>query len=392
MLIIKTLEIPRSYTYSVNNMEHEKKLSAGTGSSITVNTCQVCENSDLKSALFLGYLPPVNQMRFIGDQPHEQPSYPAEMLYCPECELVQIGCIVDPQILFPADYPYTSGTTRILHQNFTDLSEESRSLLELTQDDLVIDVGSNDGTLLSKFQGKTKVLGIEPTDAGKLAIDKGIETITAYFTPQVATDVQQGHGAASLVTAANCFAHIEDVHSIVEGVMNMLQPDGVFINESHYLVPLLDTLQYDTIYHEHLRYYSLTSLSNLFSMHGLEIIHAKHIPSHGGSIRVYAARKGTHEKQDSVKAIMQAEKDRGPMSDQLDAFKTQVVQSKLKLNSLLSDIKERGERVIGISAPSRASTLANYIGLDDGIIDYIVEIEGSKNWPLLTGNINPGHQ
>lgn len=356
----------------------QPKLAAGTGSSVLVERCQICDSPDLHSALFLGYLPPVNQMRPTGERPHEQPSYPAEFLYCKTCELVQLGLIVDPEILFPPDYPYTSGTTRVLHENFADLAKESAALLGLGPSDLVIDIGSNDGTLLSKFKPNHRVLGIEPTDAGKIAVANGIETVTAYFTPAAAAKVRSSHGVARVVTAANCFAHIENVHAIVDGVISLLGDDGVFISESHYLIALLETVQYDTIYHEHLRYYSLTSLKYLLEMHGLELIHARTIPSHGGSFRAYAARKGTRSVNPSVAAMLQAERARGPMLEQLKRFKERTVASKLGLHALMRDIKGKGERVVGVSAPSRASTLAHYAGLDDGLLDYIVEIKGSR--------------
>ena len=155
-------------------------------------------------------------------------------------------------------------------------------MFELSDKDLVIDIGSNDGTLLSNFKnGGQRVLGIEPTDVGDIANQRGIPTIKRYFGPDTARQVRREHEPASVVTAANCFAHMEDVHAIVDGIIELLKPDGVFISESHYLVPLLDTLQYDTIYHEHLRYYSLTSLKYLLEMHDLEVFHAKPIPSHG---------------------------------------------------------------------------------------------------------------
>ncbi|MGH7659312.1 MAG: class I SAM-dependent methyltransferase [Vulcanimicrobiaceae bacterium] len=354
------------------------RLAAGTGSSVLVETCQVCDSANLQSALFLGFLPPVNQMRPIGERPNEQPSYPAELLYCPNCELVQLGLIVDPEILFPLDYPYTSGTTRVLHENFADLAAESAALLQLGSEDLVVDIGSNDGTLLSKFKPSHRVLGIEPTDAGKIAVANGIETVQAYFTPEAASKVRASHGSARVVTAANCFAHIENVHAIVEGIVSLLAPDGVFISESHYLMALLDTVQYDTIYHEHLRYYSLTSLKYLLEMHGLELIHSRTIPSHGGSFRAYAARKGTRNAQPSVAAMLNSERKRGPMPEQLQTLKRRTAASKLGLHALMNDIKRRGERIVGVSAPSRASTLASYVALDDGLIDYIIEIKGSK--------------
>jgi hypothetical protein len=198
--------------------------------------------------------------------------------------------------------------------------------------------------------------------------------------------VKAKHGAAKVVTAANCFAHIEDVHAIVEGILEMLAPDGVFISESHYLIPLLDKLQYDTIYHEHLRYYSLASLSHLLAMHGLEVFHARPIPTHGGSIRVYAARKGTRAVQASVQQMLAAEPRGDAMRARLDKFRNEVMLSKLRLYALLRDIKEKGGRIVGISAPSRASTLVNYVGLEESIIDYVCEIEGS----LKIGKCMPG--
>src|SRR5471030_999011 len=160
---------------------------------------------------------------------------------------------------------------------------------------LVVDIGSNDGTLLSNFQnGGHRVLGIEPTDVGDIANARGIPTLKRYFGVDVARAVKSEYGPARIVTAANCFAHIEDVHAIVDGIVEMLTPDGVFISESHYLIGLLDTLQYDTVYHEHLRYYSVTSLKHLLEMHDLEVFNARPIPSHGGSIRVYAGRHGVN--------------------------------------------------------------------------------------------------
>src|ERR1700730_17089975 len=178
-------------------------------------------------------------------------------------------------------------------------------MLRLAPQDLVIDLGSNDGTLLSGFQaGGHRVLGIEPTEVGKIAGGRGIPTLQRYFTPAVAAEVKREHGPARVVTAANCFAHMEDVHAIVEGILDLLAPDGVFISESHYLIGLLDTLQYDTVYHEHLRYYSLNSLANLLQMHGLEVFHARPIPSHGGAISGYAARRGGEPVRASCAALL----------------------------------------------------------------------------------------
>jgi SAM-dependent methyltransferase len=360
---------------------------AGTGGSVPLECCQVCGHAPLDDVLSLGYMPPVNQMVTIGDVPRQQPWFPTNLLHCRNCDLVQLGLVVDPVIIFPPEYPYTSGTTKLLRDNFADLARESAAMLGLGKDDLVIDIGSNDGTLLSNFQnGGHHVLGIEPTDVGDIANSRGIRTIKQYFGLPVAREVRREHGAASVVTAANCFAHIEDVHSIVEAVVEMLKPGGVFISESHYLIPLLDTLQYDTIYHEHLRYYSLASLTYLLEMHDLEVIHARPIPSHGGSIRVYAARKGTQPVRDSVQRMLHAEPRGAAMAARLVSFRRDVMLSKLRLLAMLRDLKEDGARIVGISAPSRASTLVNYVGLDESIIEYVCEIPGS----LKIGKYMPG--
>lgn len=371
-------------------MNTPKKLAAGSGGSIVVDRCQVCDSSELEPILFLGYLPPVNTMPAIGSSLGEQPAYPAQLLVCKNCALAQLGLIVDPAILFPPTYPYTSGTTKILRENFAELSREVESLYPLQPNDLIIDLGANDGTLLSNFQKNgVRVFGIEPTNAAKLAIARGVPSLISFFTKEVAARVRAEQGPAKIVTATNVFAHIEDIHNIMTGILTLLDEDGIFISESHYLHSLLETLQYDTIYHEHLRYYSLTSLKYLLQMHGLEIIHARRIPTHGGSIRVYATRKDRHRVQPSVEKILQEEK-RDLNADAFAKFKRAVVNSKLDLLALLKGIKADRKRIYGIGAPSRASTLINYVGLDNGILDCVLEIKGSyKIDKYIPGTIIP---
>jgi hypothetical protein len=366
------------------------RAAAGTGGSVLVEKCQISGAADLQSILFIGFLPPVNTMAPIGTRLDEQPAYPAELLYCRESRLVQLGLIVDPAVLFPPHYAYTSGTTRILRENFAELYEEVMRLYPMDRKDLAVDVGSNDGTLLSNFlKGGHRVCGVEPTDTHKLARERGIATINAFFGPQAAAQVVAEHGRAKIVTATNVFAHIEDVHQIVESIVAMLDDDGIFISESHYLVPLIETLQYDTIYHEHLRYYSLQSLKYLLEMHDLEIIHAKPIPTHGGSIRVYAARRRQRPIQPSVAELLAVE-DRELTWDRFMDFRRRVSQSKLDLMAMLKDIRGKGERVYGVGAPSRASTLVNYVGLDDSIIDCVLEIQGSyKIGKMMPGTLIP---
>jgi hypothetical protein len=360
---------------------------AHTGSSVVVERCQICSFAPLRQILFLGYLPLVNQMRPIGELPHEQPAYPALLLGCPRCKLVQLGLIVDKEILFPPEYPYTSGTTKILRDNFADLYAESQKIVPMAPDDLAIDIGSNDGTLLGNFQrGGHRVAGIEPSQVGNLANQRGIPTRISFFDRATAEETRQTLGPAKIVTATNVFAHIERIHDILDSVLLMLDEKGVFITESHYLLALVETLQYDTIYHEHLRHYSLQSLRYLFKMHGMEVIHARRIPTHGGSIRVYAARTGAQPVGPAPAEILRQEAAAGLDAESLHGFKRRVVQSKLDLYRLLCDIKRQGRRIYGIGAPSRASTLIHYVGLDDGILDCVLEVKGS----LKIGKYMPG--
>jgi len=348
-----------------------------TDSSFVADKCQISGSTELESILFLGYLPPVNQLIRIGEHPKEQPSFPAELLYCEKSYLAQLGLIVNSKILFPPEYPYTSSTTKILRDNFCELYDEITSLYDLDENDLVIDIGSNDGNLLSNFQHKHKILGITPEKIGHTAIKNGIPTIIDYFSRDVVNNILINYGKAKIITATNVFAHIDNINEVVNMIDDLLMADGIFISESHYLVSLINNLQYDTIYHEHLRYYSLNSLNYLFEKHNLEIINAKKIPTHGGSIRVYAARKGVFSINNNVKIILDEELEELSM-DKFKKFRDRVILSKLKLYGYLLDIKKAGCKIYGIGAPSRATTLINYVGIDSGIVDCVLEIPGSQ--------------
>jgi hypothetical protein len=342
-----------------------------------VKHCQVCDYTPLESVLFLGYLPPVNDFQPLGQRPKEESSYPAEVVYCTRCHLVQSGLIVDPKIIFPPSYPYTSSTTKKLRDNFAELYEEYTHLFTLDPNDLVIDIGSNDGNLLSNFKGNARILGITPEDIGKLAIERGIPTILDYFTKEVVEKIEREYGKAKIVTATNTFAHMDNVNEAVKDVLKILEDGGLFITESHYLVPMIEMNQFDVVYHEHLRHYSLHSLQYLLERHGLEIIHAKKIPSHAGSLRVYAARKGKYPVMDTVTPLLEHEKETILKKESFDKFRSRVMLAKLELCALLYDIKKRGERIYGIGAPSRGTTLIHYVGINESIVDCTLEIKGS---------------
>jgi SAM-dependent methyltransferase len=329
--------------------------------------------------MFLGYLPPVNALREIGERPDAEAWFPAELLHCHPCALVQLGYAVDPKILFPPAYPYRSGTTRILRENFADLQRRLVARLPLGADDLVVDIGSNDGTLLSNFRGAgARVLGIEPTDAAAVAREHGIASQQTFFDDAAVTQVMAEHGPAKVVIATNVFAHIHGVPALVENIGRLLTPGGLFVSESHYLRDLVDTLQYDTVYHEHLRYYSLTSLSHLLAARGFRVVHAERIPTHGGSLRVYAEQGGTLPTDPSVGRLLAEERAAGLTDGSwVTEFRERIARAKLDLYALLREVRGRGARIYGVGAPSRASTLLTWVGLDDTILDCVLEVPGS---------------
>ena len=350
-----------------------------------VTRCQISNSKKLDSLIFLGYLPPVNTLRKIGSTPEEEISFPAELLYCNKSKLAQLGCIVDKEILFPYSYPYTSSTTKILRENFVNLYKDTQKIVKLKKDDLIIDIGSNDGNLLSNFKNNHKVLGVTPEKIGKIAIKKGIPTIIDYFNEKTSSKIIKKYGKAKVITATNVFAHIDNINNIVKSILKTLTLDGIFISESHYLLPLIKTVQYDTIYHEHLRYYSLASLNYLFKKNNLEIIDTKEIPTHGGSIRVYAARKGLYKISKNVKKQFKKES-KFLNKKSFNQFRKSVVNSKVNLFNIIKKIKGKNKTIFGVGAPSRASTLINYLGLDQDIIDCVLEIKGSYK----IGNYIPG--
>lgn len=212
-------------------MIDDKRNVLGKRNSTEVTACQICDNSELDSVLFLGFLPPVNLMQKAGQALSEQPAYPAELLHCKRCGLAQLGLVVSASVLFPAEYPYTSSTTRILRENFAELSEEARALYGLAPNDLVVDIGSNDGNLLSNFKDHARVLGITPEDIGKLAVARGIPTLFTYFGKAAVEEVLKTQGKAKLVTATNVFAHIDQVHEVVRSIDALLADDGIFVSE-----------------------------------------------------------------------------------------------------------------------------------------------------------------
>ena len=342
-----------------------------------IKLCSFCDGS-LSQILDLGHLTPVNQLNKFQDYLVENNRLMVKLLYCEDCGLTQLSTVVDAEFLFPTDYPFRSGTTSSLRSNFAEQASSAINTLNLMSSDLVIDIGSNDGTLLSEYCQKTRVLGIEPTDSSKIAIKKGIPTVQKFFSSEVAEDIVLNHEKAELVTLCNVLAHVPDPQSLLENAKVILKDNGVLIIEVHYLLTLIESLQFDSLYFEHLRFYDANSLSKLLLACGLEIFKIQKIGTHGGSLRVWVARPGVKSSDRLVEEFLANEIQSEYFGKQgLQTFAENVLTWRSAFRQMLSQLQVDGKIVCGIGAPSRGSMLLNFSGLDVLDIPFIAENDDS---------------
>jgi hypothetical protein len=339
-------------------------------------SCQAC-NAETSLVFSAGYLPPCNSYQPIGS-PEPVTTYATDLYFCDRCGLAQLGCVPPQTVTFPASYPYLSSTTRILRDNFSQLYEETQRINPLGPDDLVIDIGGNDGNLLSNWVGKHRVLNVTPEDAGKIGEDRGIPWLGEYWCQDSAEIAARYRtGGAKLITATNVFAHVPDLHDFLDGVDVALAPGGMFVSESHYLPGLLRNVQYDTLYGEHARYLSLQSIDHQLAAHGFVIIGARSIPTHGGSIRVYAMRKGEEFDEMHLRSGAKLVESRVYRSEEsvtladFATFRERVTKHRHDLRRVLGECRSLGLKVAGLGAPSRASTMVSYCGLS---VDDVAEV------------------
>ncbi len=353
-----------------------------------IERCQVCGGSNLHHHLDLGHQPPCDSLLWPQELNGMEKFYPLRFLVCGDCSLAQIDYVVPPDELFFPDYPYRSGITPTLVEKLSQTAVSTLARFPLESESLVIDIGSNDGTVLAGFKRHgMQVLGVEATNIAGIANENGIETIQDFFCDRVANQILESHGSASVITATNVFAHVAALGEIMRGVKKVLRDGGVFVTESHYIVDLLETVQYDSIYHEHLRYYSLKSLIHLFDSYDFTVTGVERIGNYGGSIRVFAVKGRGHPVGDSVAELLQLEEVTGIYGQKVFAdFAARARQVRDDLLRLVLEIKDRGERVVGIGCPGRASTLVNYTGLDRSLMPYIAE----QSTSLKLGLFLPG--
>ena len=337
--------------------------------------CQICLSPDLKLVLDLGFHAPCDSLLTNEQLKEPEKTYPLRLVYCENCSLIQIDYIVPPEVLFYKEYPYRSGITETLKKNLIGISDKLVDRLKLKPSDLVIDIGSNDGTILEGFKSRgIRVLGVEPTNIADIAIQNGIDTINEFFSEEVAKQILYNYGKASLIVGANVFAHVARLGSLLRGVNLLLEENGIFLNESHYLMDILNKVQYDSIYHEHLRFYSLKSMKMLMQYNNFNIYDVENITNYGGSIRCYAQKGTSRFETDELKSLETLEMTKNINDLQsLELFKKRTEQSKFDLMTLLYNLKNDQKTIVGIGCPGRASTLLNYCGIDTSLLPYIAE-------------------
>lgn len=350
--------------------------------------CRMCKSPSLDLFLDLDFTPPADNF-LTEKQLHESETYyPLQVYICESCGLSQLGYVVPAEKLFNSDYPYESSTTKTGREHFFNMAKKICEKFNLKDNSLIVDIGSNVGVLLQGFKNMNmRVIGVEPSsNIAKSAIDNGVETIQSFFDFSAVEKILKENQKASIITATNVFAHVDDLYSFMENIKKLLLDDGVFIFEAPYFVNLIHNLEYDTIYHEHLSYLSIKPLVSFFKRFEMELFEVEKVTIHGGSIRCFVAKKGSFQVSPKIQDMINLEEKENMYSiDNLRDFAKKVQEHRKELTKTLIDIKSKGKRVICISAPAKGMTLLNYCKIDRTICDYVTEKSHLK-----IGKFTPG--
>ena len=332
--------------------------------------CAICHNQKLDTILdygdiqLAGNFPTYDEINYVK-------KYNLELQYCSNCHLIQTNSTINADTLFK-DYRYLSSIG--LQNHFNEYANFLSDRFNLNSDSKILEIGSNDGVLLEPMMNKgLDIVGFEPSDnISKIAIDRGCNVIHDYFS----FDTIKKYCKKSdydLITSSNSFAHINDIHSVVKGINYALKNDGHFIFEVHYGKNIIEETQYDNVYHEHIYYYTVNALKNLFEPYDMTIIDVIEMPIHSGSIRV-TVKNIKEEYNDKIINILNDEIDLGMTSiDYYENFKNNVISHKLEIYDTLIKLKNEGYTIGGYGASGRANTLCNFCGIDNKIIDYIID-------------------
>jgi len=350
--------------------------------------CQVCSSSKLTTIIDLGYHPLADTFLSEKQLTKGGPSYPLRVLQCSQCGFTTLYCIVPAEKRYQeSDYSYTSSNSSVAIKHFTDMADQIIERQAITKDNLVVDIGSNDGTLLQSFKEKTQcnVIGVEPSKNIALqATNKGIPSINDFFNHNVVTQISKDYENAKIITATNVFNHITDLNTFLSDIYRLLSDDGVFVIETPYLLHLVRNYSFDTIYLEHVSYFSIRPFRELFRKHKLYIQYFEENDYMGGSIRLYVGKgkEATSIVEDAI-----AREDAAMIHDvktYVD-FENKIQALKNKLLKEIQAIKEKNGKIIGIGAATKGNTLLNYCGIDATMLDFITDQS-----PLKIGRYTPG--
>ncbi|CAN5169823.1 class I SAM-dependent methyltransferase [soil metagenome] len=347
--------------------------------------CRSCSSDDLPIILSLGHTPLANSLLKECELNQEEPRYALELAMCRKCSLVQIKETVAPELLF-RNYLYFTSFSETMLKHAQELSLEVAAERKLGPNSLVVEIASNDGYLLQYYKAQSiPVLGIEPAkNVAAVSLEKGIETISEFFNAELASALVAKGAQADVIHANNVLAHVADLHGVVSGISILLKPDGIAIIEVPYLKDMIDGTEFDTIYHEHLCYYSLSSLDVLFRQHQLYIDDVKRIPLHGGSLQLTVGK--ADQPNQSVIELRENESRWGmqELSFYQD-FAQQIESLRIQLLDLLKTLKSHGKTIAAYGASAKGSTLLNSFQIGKNYLDFIVDRSSAKQ-----GYFSPG--
>jgi len=356
------------------------------------STCRSCDSPDLTKVLYLGETPLADALVPAGQLDAPEARFPLTVAFCGECSLMQILETVSPEALYCRDYPYYSSFSDALLKHSRENALRLIESQDLGPDSLVVEVASNDGYMLKNFAEKgIPVLGIDPAEGpAKVAQEAGIPTLCAFFGRDLARELRDGGSRADVIIANNVLAHVPDLNGLVEGFAVLLKDDGVLVIEVPYVKELIEHCEFDTIYHEHHCYFSVTALSALFRRHGLSLNEVERLPIHGGSLRLYVGRR-----QDVGKSVRDAtleESVRGMTeAAYYRDFAERVEDVRTTLVGLLGSLKGHGKRIAAYGAAAKGSTLLNYAGIGPDLIDFVVDRNVHKQGQYMPGVHIPIH-
>lgn len=341
--------------------------------------------------LDLGVTALANKFLTAAEIARPEARYPLRVGFCQGCGHVQLTETVPPDAMF-TDYLYVSAASDTLREHFDDLSLTLTERHGLGPDDLVIDIGCNDASLLGSFaKFGVRTLGVDPAEnLAERAKETGIERYVGFFGADTAGEIVDRWGSAALITATNTFPHIPDLEGFLKGIEMALEPDGRFVVEAHYLVDLFDQLAFDTVYHEHVSYWALGPMCHLFERHGLQVVDAERLPIHHGQLRVTVQRQGEGTVSASVDGILEMERARGIGElETWRAFADRVLTIKQDLLGTLQELKADGCRLAGYGAPAKGSTLLEFLEIGPELLDFIADRSALKQGRYTPGSHIP---